>query len=191
MKDLVGTMLVHVYCMDMSELAWQALLMSCLYLCCFHRLQGKRWRDPVVVIGLFCCLAVAVYATVANRGNSHTQLPQLVPFHSYRAVQAGANPELYRSNFMNAALFYPAGLLGTSLLPKKWPGWCRCLLVTGLLGALSGGIEYLQYRYALGLCEIDDVIHNTAGALAGSLATVVLPWLFFRLWAALGLNEKE
>ena len=73
---------------------------------------------------------------------------------------------------MNVALFYPAGLLAASLLPKKWSGWCRCLLVVFVLTAMSAGIEFLQYRYALGRCEIDDVIHNALGALLGSLAFV-------------------
>jgi glycopeptide antibiotics resistance protein len=46
-----------------------------------------------------------------------------------------------------------------------------------VLAALSAGIEFLQYHFCLGRCEIDDVIHNTAGALLGCLAAVVLPRL--------------
>ena len=76
---------------------------------------------------------------------------------------------------MNAVLFYPAGLLATVLLPEKWPGWCRCVLVVILFGAMSAGIEYAQYFWQLGRVEIDDVIHNTAGALAGSLAALLMP----------------
>lgn len=129
----------------------------------------------MVAVFLMALLAVILYTTVGSRSENLTEAPQLVPFHSYRAVRDGANPELYRSNFMNAALFFPAGLLGTALLPRKWYGWCRCLTVTLLFCAVSAGIEYLQYRYALGLCEIDDVIHNTAGALAGGLAAVLMP----------------
>ena len=83
---------------------------------------------------------------------------------------------------MNAVLFYPAGLLATALLPEKWPGWCRCVLVVLLLGALSVGIEYAQYFWRLGRVEIDDVIHNAAGALAGSLAALLIPPLLGWLW---------
>ena len=33
---------------------------------------------------------------------------------------------------------------------------------------LSAGIEYAQYRYALGMAEVDDVICNTLGAFIGA-----------------------
>lgn len=181
MKELIGSVFVRIYCMDMSKLTCLALLLSCVYVWIDQKLQDKWWRKPVVALGLFCFLCVVVSATVVNRSGGHTELPKLELFHTYREVMNGGNPELYRSNFMNALLFYPVGLLGITLLSKKWPGWFRCLLVTVLLGAMSAGIEYLQLRYALGLCEIDDVIHNTAGALAGSLAAVLLPALLERI----------
>ena len=94
-----------------------------------------------------------------------------------------AQSKIYRSNFMNMVLFYPAGLLAASLLTRKWPGWCRCLLTAVLFGAMSGAIEYAQYRYELGNVEIDDVIHNTAGALAGSLAVLILTPMISRIMA--------
>ena len=45
-------------------------------------------------------------------------------------------------------------------------------MVVIALTAMSAGIEFLQYHFALGRCEIDDVIHNALGALLGSLAFV-------------------
>ena len=38
---------------------------------------------------------------------------------------------------------------------------------------LSAGIEYAQYRYALGLAETDDVICNTLGAFIGSTSLLI------------------
>lgn len=35
---------------------------------------------------------------------------------------------------------------------------------------MSIGIEYAQYRFGLGLAEVDDVIHNALGAMLGALA---------------------
>ena len=52
-----------------------------------------------------------------------------------------------------------------------------CVLVVILFGAMSAGIEYGQYIWQLGRVEIDDVIHNTAGALAGSVAVLMIPKL--------------
>ena len=134
-----------------------------------------HWWKWLVALLLLAASLGAIYTTLGTRtGGGNLQI-NLTPFHSYREVLAGGNPEIYRSNFMNVVLFYPAGLLATALLPEKWPGWCRCVPVVLLLGFLSAGIEYVQYTYALGRCEIDDVIHNTLGALAGSLAVLLMP----------------
>ena len=79
------------------------------------------------------------------------------------------NREILRSNFMNALLFYPAGLLGASLFPGKWPVWKRIVVTVALLCLLSIGIEAVQYTYGVGQVETDDVLHNALGALLGSL----------------------
>ena len=121
---------------------------------------------------LLCWIGAVGYTTLGTRNDTQIVQINLEMFHSYREVWNGGNPEIYRSNFMNVILFYPAGLLATSLLPQKWSGWCRCLLVVLGLTAMSAGIEFLQYHFALGRCEIDDVIHNALGALLGSLAFV-------------------
>lgn len=171
------SILVQIYCADMTDLTVWGLLLTILFLMGYRRCQHNLWCKVMLGAVLLCCTAVVIYATVGNRGGGHEVRLNLIPFHSYRAVQAGATPELYRSNFMNVALFYPVGLLATVLLPEKWPGWCKVVLVVVLLMAISAGVEYAQYSYALGDCEIDDVIHNTAGALTGSLAVVLFPML--------------
>lgn len=148
-----------------------------------HERLRSCWLWKLFMIVVFAGFAaVILHLTVSSRDVVSTNMLLLIPFHSYREVLNGGNPEIYRSNFMNAVLFYPAGLLTTSLLPDKWPGWGKCILVTFLFAALSIGIEYVQYAYSLGRCEIDDVIHNTAGALAGSLAALLIPPLF--VWVA-------
>lgn len=84
---------------------------------------------------------------------------------------------------MNVVLFYPAGLLLCSLLPEGWKKWCRVLLTFVVLCALSCGIEYAQFIYALGQAEIDDVIHNSLGALLGGVFCFVPlePWWWFQI----------
>ena len=169
--------LVQIYCADMTDLTVWGILLTILFLTVYRRYQHNMWWKVTLGTILIFCTVVVIYATVGNRGGGHEVRLNLIPFHSYRAVQAGATPELYRSNFMNVALFYPVGLLATVLLPEKWQGWCKIVLVTLLLLVLSAGVDYAQYYYALGDCEIDDVIHNTAGALTGSLAVVLFPML--------------
>ena len=44
-------------------------------------------------------------------------------------------------------------------------------MTIGLL--LSAGIEYTQYRFALGVAETDDVICNTLGVFIGSTSLLI------------------
>ena len=69
---------------------------------------------------------------------------------------------------MNIFLFFPLGLTLSNALPRKWHRWLRIALTTLVGCALSAGIEYAQYRYALGMAEVDDVICNTLGAFLGA-----------------------
>ena len=69
---------------------------------------------------------------------------------------------------MNVFLFFPLGLTLSNALPRKWHRWGRIILTTLIGCALSAGIECAQYRYALGMAEVDDVICNTLGAFLGA-----------------------
>lgn len=173
---MIGKLFHWFYCLDL----WKAALVAAAWTVTFglldRRLRQLRWWRWLVSSVLIAFVAVVIYATIGNRGGSDELAHAFTPFHSYQEAQVTGNIEIYRSNFMNVVLFYPAGLLAASLLPRKWPGWFRCVPVV-VLAAMSAGIEFLQYRFCLGRCEIDDVIHNTAGALLGCLAAVVLPRL--------------
>lgn len=142
---------------------------ACVWFC--KRLYMSRTVIAIMLIGW---LGIILFVTIGRRiDHGTTSMLILRPFQSYHEARMTGNVEIYRSNFMNAVLFYPAGLLAVSLLPRKWPGWCRCLLAVLVLATVSAGIEFLQYRYALGRCEMDDVIHNALGAWIGCI--VVLP----------------
>ncbi len=129
-----------------------------------NREQGsRRWRilNAAVFAGI---AAVIFYMTVCARGEE-TAEAVLVPFQSFR--EAREQPELYRSMLMNVLLFFPIGLSLPFVLGK----WKLSVPVTVVLACLfSAGIEYLQYRYGLGRCEVDDVIMNALGALLGCSA---------------------
>lgn len=69
---------------------------------------------------------------------------------------------------MNVFLFFQLGLALSNALPWKWGRWGRIILTTFVGCMLSAGIEYAQYRYALGMAEVHDVICNTLGAFIGA-----------------------
>jgi len=102
--------------------------------------------------------------TVYTRGESPSEAV-LIPFKSFQ--EAKIQPELYRSMLMNVFLFVPIGLT----LPFALGGRRMSVGITIAAAlAFSAGIEYLQYRYALGRCEVDDIIMNTLGASLGCLS---------------------
>ena len=128
------------------------------------RVGARRWRCGNLVLVLLMTAAI-LYATLFSRAEGGTGLI-LTPFASLTAARQ--QPELYREMLMNVFLFFPLGLTLSNALPRKWHRWLRIILSTLVGCALSAGIEYAQYRYALGMAEADDVICNTLGAFLGA-----------------------
>ena len=128
------------------------------------RVGARRWRCGNLVLVLLITAAI-LYATLFSRAEGGTGLI-LTPFASLTAVRQ--QPELYREMLMNVFLFFPLGLTLSNALPRKWHRWGRIILTTLVGCALSAGVEYAQYRCALGLAETDDVICNTLGAFLGA-----------------------
>ena len=128
------------------------------------KVQLRRWTMANFV--WFCAAVIAILcATILNRTPGNYELI-LTPFATFTA--ALQQPELYRAMLMNVFLFFPLGLTLSNALPRKWHRWLRIILTTLVGCALSAGIEYAQYRCALGLAETDDVICNTLGAFLGA-----------------------
>ena len=131
---------------------------------------GER-RRVLLNTALACAAAfIILYATILTRTPG---VPEaiLTPFAALTAARV--QPELYREMLMNVFLFFPLGLTLSNALPRKWHRWLRIILTTLVGCALSAGIEYAQYRYALGLAETDDVICNTLGAFIGSTSLLI------------------
>lgn len=133
------------------------------------KVQLRRWTMANFV--LFCAAVIAILcATILNRTPGNYELI-LTPFAALSAARQ--QPELYRAMLMNVFLFFPLGLTLSNALPRKWHRWGRIILTTLVGCALSAGIEYAQYRCALGLAETDDVICNTLGAFIGSTSLLI------------------
>ena len=128
------------------------------------RVGARRWRWGNLALMLLVAAAI-LYATLFSRAEGSTGLI-LTSFATFTAARV--QPELYREMLMNVFLFFPLGLTLSNALPRKWHRWLRIILTTLVGCALSAGIEYAQYRYALGLAETDDVICNTLGAFLGA-----------------------
>lgn len=128
------------------------------------RVGARHWRWGNLVLVLLTTAAI-LYATLFSRSEGNTGLV-LTPFAALAAARQ--QPELYREMLMNVFLFFPLGLTLSNALPRTWHRWRRLALTTLTGCILSAGIEYAQYRFALGMAETDDVICNTLGAFVGA-----------------------
>ena len=102
-------------------------------------------------------IAAVLWTTLFSRiGDGYRGF--LLPFHSYAEILKGEWRPLLE-NIGNVVLFIP---LGVAL---KWSG-VRDMKKAGFLASLL--IEVLQFTFALGTFECDDLIHNTLGAVIGA-----------------------
>lgn len=69
---------------------------------------------------------------------------------------------LIKEHYLNVALFIPLGMLIWLVMKRKV--WWKAL-VFGC--AMSFLIEVMQLVMKRGLCEFDDVMHNTLGCMVG------------------------
>ena len=111
---------------------------------------------------IFCSLFGAYIATVlwitlfSRFGDGYRGF--LLPLHSYVEILKGEWRPLLE-NIGNIALFIPLGVALQSI-------GVRDVKKAGILASLT--IEVLQFTFALGTFECDDLIHNTLGAIIGA-----------------------
>ena len=121
---------------------------------------------------LLVSLVGIVYITLLRPDGSKREVI-LTPLQSF--VEAKQQREMYRELLMNVLLFVPLGLtLPFALAPAGRVQPRHAWIALAFALALSVAIEAVQYVYALGRCETDDVISNVVGAAFGACAC----WVF-------------
>lgn len=175
-KDMLQAIFLWIYRMDLCEVLVLLAAFTGSCYAAWTKWGGCRSRKPAVWGLLAVWAAAVVIQTIAIRMPEPVMEPVWQPFQSYcDALKMGGQPELLRSNWMNAVLFYPAGFLAAAVLPEKWKAVVRMAAAGAALSAFSGAIEWAQYRYGLGLAQTDDIIHNTLGAALGAAVFLSLP----------------
>ena len=135
----------------------------------FYKKIGKRtkvkFRQVIYLSLLFAYLILVAGVTFLSRGNGMMdgfQQKILPLFYSYKSAwYADGNERTYI--VMNIFMFVPFGVLlpmTFSFFQKFWMTY-----LAGFLGTV--GIESLQYVFHRGVCEMDDVLNNTLGAMIG------------------------
>ncbi len=162
-------MMRHIYALPL----WMVIFLMLALLIVWAMLslhQNQRKRSIINAVLCAVTALIILYATVLTRTPGNYELI-LTPFATLTAARQ--QPELYREMLMNVFLFFPLGLTLSNALPQKWHRWVRIALTTLIGCILSAGIEYTQYRCALGMAEVDDVICNTLGAFIGSTSLLI------------------
>lgn len=158
--------IVCIYRMPPEIVAQGLLLATAAVALGAELFRDRRWPRACLSCAAVLWCGAVLFSTVWRTPASVAQVPSLVPFHSYWEAWSTGRTELCRSNFMNLVLFYPGGVLACALFSgKRHPAFSVGAILA--LCCFSVAIEWCQFHFALGLPEIDDVIHNSLGVLLG------------------------
>ena len=129
---------------------------------------GKKLMFKLFLTTLFLLWFLIVLSqTVLSRTSGELVINRDFFHHLKNYLFHHGHEEELRTLWMNVLLFVPGGLLLEVLWPRCFPRWVCIPLTIILLTGLSVGIETVQYRYALGCVEADDVLCNSLGAALG------------------------
>ena len=127
-------------------------------------LERKPWKRPVLWSMLLVWVAGVSYLMFLYRLPPKLGKINLDFLHMYREA-AGykgdiATNQSLRQILFNVLLYIPLGAVLCSLTGTVW-----LLILIGI--GLSVLTEFLQYWTGLGITDVDDVISNTLGLIAG------------------------
>ena len=145
-------------------------------------LWKKGWREGLrasSVLLLVEWVFLILCTAVIFRESSESSRINLIPLSSYFDIAKNSYlMEAAAVNALNFILFIPVGLLlGFGFKKITW----KKVLLIGL--GISFSIEFLQFIFKRGLCEVDDLIHNLIGCVIG--------FLFYRLLIRLTKYVQE
>ena len=121
----------------------------------------RNWHKVIAWLCVAGYVFVILYKTIFIRSAADVYNYNFHPFWSYAAIIDGRET-LIKEHILNVALFIPLGAFIWFALKQKL--WWKALLFGC---AVSISIEILQLILKRGLCEFDDVLHNTLGCVIG------------------------
>lgn len=136
--------------------------------------QGSTWKESTWIHARVAAIAAAMVAIIVYGS--------LYPFHFHRAsfvdalqtLMASWNAPATRGDLIaNFLLYIPFGFFAAQSL-RRPPLFLQVVLVTGAGFVLTVSVELLQFFAATRVTNLSDVYMNTAGALAGAVAGVLL-----------------
>lgn len=140
----------------------------------FREKINKIWFTVLVIIIIPVYLYLVLQITMLGRNELDGGKSELIPFMSYYMLPVvgwrGWGVYIFYGLVGNIIIFVPVGML-IALLPKVKHKY----LLSGIIGfVFSLAIEIIQYCTMLGTFEVDDLIHNTWGAVIGCAIALAL-----------------
>ena len=133
----------------------------------WHRAKENRFRK-IIYIFTACYVFIILYLTIFERKPGDDYMINLVPFWSYEAIRDGLIEVLYEKLY-NIILFIPYGfLLKYSFVKHRF----KKVIATGI--GTSMLVEIMQLITKTGMCETDDVIHNSTGLMVGYVVALLV-----------------
>mgnify|MGYP002853855641 CR=1 FL=1 len=131
--------------------------------------RSFKWCSGLLAIE-YCLLILS--NAVFYRETADIRKMDLRLFWTYNEIAQGDNALKYEI-ILNVVLFIPLGLLFGIIFRSS--GW-RKVFVLGCI--VSCVVELMQLVMMRGLCEIDDVIHNTLGTTIGFVFYLIWEFLY-------------
>ena len=124
-------------------------------------ISNKKRLTLIVILVIY--IAIVLYITILSRETNRREMV-LTPFWElHNLLNTSRKIHWFLQIFLNIMLFVPLGIL----LPMLCRSFRSFTVITFTAVLCSVAIEIAQYLTARGLSELDDVIHNTIGAIIG------------------------
>lgn len=137
-------------------LAWSALA---------HFFRDRKLWFKINLIVFILALVAVLFITVFLRSGQEAKIT-LIPFSVFELAKQ--YPDVYNQIMLNVVLFVSIGLSLPFVFEKIIKHPVMMTVICSLV--FSVVIETLQYVFACGYSEIDDIIFNTTGAFVGTLS---------------------
>lgn len=178
-------------CLEIRVIKWYYWLIALILFCVAYLLSKKKLSNKIALVsGALATYAfLIIVSTVINRGIS-SETYNLVPFRTLLAFLLSGKKGGIPEAFLNMVLFSPFGFLNAIVVQsiyKNKTSLFRSILTIIPGTMLSIAIETAQFIAHRGLCETDDVIHNTFGTIIG----YVLWLLTVKVGKAMDLVKKK
>lgn len=132
------------------------------YICGYTNYLTRR---QIVAIRLLVFYSMILFCATVLCRNEGIRRYRLDLFWSWKAVIEINRTDLIYENLLNIFMFIPIGYLLSECFKIRSN---RIFFLVILIGIVTSGlIEVSQLVMKCGLCEVDDIVHNTIGCAIG------------------------